>query len=200
MKKYKDNTLSNYKITTIKEVKKRLKQLEKEDYIILGKETYELDKQLTKELKSSLISNEKNFQSFIYSLAKISVSEEYKYNTLDCLNTIKEIFKENNIDSLSSFIYIHATFIKYKYTDLSIELKKITHIIETHKNNKTFIDKINQYIKKEEFIILLNEELMLETLHSSLIENKIITQEKAEQEKVNNIVSQYYESFKEIRK
>lgn len=199
MKKYKDIKLSNYKITTIKDVEKRLKALEKEDDKFTDK-IFKSDKQLINDLKTNFIKNEKNFQIFISYLAEISISEKYKYNTLECLNTIKDIFKENNIDSLSYFIYIHNMFLKYKYTDLSIELKKITHIIEPHKNNKIFLNKINQYIKQEDYNILINEESMLKILKSSLIDERQEIQNKEKQEKINSVIEQYYKSFTEIRK
>ena len=200
MKKYKDNTLRNYKITTIKEVEKRLKVIEKTDDRFIDVKMYKSDTQFINNLATAIIKREKNFQIFLSSLAEISLSEQYKYNILECLNTIKEIFKENNIDSLPSFIFVHNIFVEYKYTDFSIEIKKITHIIETHKNNKILHNKINQHIKQEDYNILINEEVMLKILKSSLIDERQEIQNIEKQEKINSVIEQYYKSFTEIRK
>lgn len=197
MKKHKDVPIYNY--SSFDDVEKRIQTLEKWYYKdpvddIVSK----YDRENIRNLKNSFIADDGEFQRFFSSLAEISLSKQYKYNILECLNTLKKIFEENFIDCLSSFIYIHNKFVECKHKDLSIVLKTITNIVNANKSNNNFMKKISDYIMKEEYYILLNERVMLTELYSSFYDNVQQEEQKEKQKKIDDIFSKYYEDFKKI--
>lgn len=202
MKKYKDVPTYDY---NLKDVQKRIKYLDKlpesfknNNYNFTTKvPSYS---EYVAGIKDSLIKDEEEFKKFFSDLAKISVSEVYKYDIMTSLNSIREVFEPYNANTLSAFIYIHRLFVEYPNEDLSIALEIVKNIIMGNKDRKNFIYQLAAAIDNKRYSILLDERTVLSYLVSSF-ENDIRNVQNAEkQSKIKEITSKYYEDFKQLVK